>query len=514
MRKNRSKILFFVLLMMGVQSFAQKLTIDNVVSVTLRNSGVILANEQIKGYFFFYQSDKIDRKTNEYTLQLVDENLNKLKDIKFQDAKDVVLLESSFNGSSLVFLFYNSDTKTLEYRLYGMDGKQSFTYTKDLDKKTVRWMEQEKILNPSEEAENKRVFDLQDKGFLTITPIREDGNYTYDINFYGSGKRKTWTYNPIEDQKVTTAQYMGANDSVALIEVLSKKSRTSKDMESTLLGLNLETGKKVFELRTQDGKYQFYPMGVSNISSTGNNFVLTGSYTEGQEVADKTDGLGYWIVNNQGKLIKSRYTSWTKDLGKYLTVDEKGRVEDMGYVYIHKLIQTADGNIFAVGEGYKKVADGLGIAMAAMGSYRGVTKLSITNLLLIQMTPDFALKNAKIYTKNKNSFSLGGSSDFISPHFMASFAKAFGYFDYDFTQMGKDNASFMSTYTDYERSKDYKGLTFNSISYYEGKITTDKINLNTKATSMVVMPAKPGSVLVMEYFKKDKKIDFRMEKLN
>src|SRR6476620_380545 len=101
MRKNRSKILIFALMLIGMQSFAQKLTIDNVVSVTLRNSGVILERDQIKGYYFFYQSDKIDRKTNEYTLQLVDENLNKLKDIKFQDSKDIALLESSFNGTSL-----------------------------------------------------------------------------------------------------------------------------------------------------------------------------------------------------------------------------------------------------------------------------------------------------------------------------------------------------------------------------------------------------------------------------
>jgi len=80
--------------------------------------------------------------------------------------------------------------------------------------------------------------------------------------------------------------------------------------------------------------------------------------------------------------------------------------------------------------------------------------------------------------------------------------------------MGQSNASFVSSYTDYERSKDYKGLIFNSISYYDGKITTDKINLKTKASSLRVLPAKPGSVLIIEYYKKEKKLDFRMEKLN
>ncbi len=80
--------LWVILLFSTTQLLAQsKLSIDNVYSVTLRNSGSIIENEEIKGYYFFYQSDKIDKRTNEYTLQVLDANLNKLKDIKFQDSK-------------------------------------------------------------------------------------------------------------------------------------------------------------------------------------------------------------------------------------------------------------------------------------------------------------------------------------------------------------------------------------------------------------------------------------------
>jgi hypothetical protein len=80
--------------------------------------------------------------------------------------------------------------------------------------------------------------------------------------------------------------------------------------------------------------------------------------------------------------------------------------------------------------------------------------------------------------------------------------------------MGKNKGSFMSGYTDFEKGKDYRGLSFNSISYYDGKITNDKIKLTTKATRLRVLPAKPGSVLLLEYYKKDKRVDLRMEKLN
>jgi len=499
-------------------SFAQnKLSIDKVYKVTLRNSGTIIENEQIKGYYFLYMSDKVDKHTNQYTLQIVDENLNKIKDIKFTDSKDIVLLESSFNGASLGFLFYNDKENTLDYRLYNMDGKQSYTYSKVLDKKSEQWFKMQMKMSSSEESENKNVFDIPSKGYISVTPLRENKNYTYDVTFYASDKRRSWTYNPVEDGKFAAAQYLGANDSVALIEVLSKEKLMSKDMETTIVGINLSNGRKAFEVRNTDGKYQLLPMNISRLRNS-NDFLVVGLYYDGGDkiMKDKSDGLGIWLMDNKGKVVKSKYVSWDKDLAKYLKMDQKGRISDLGYLYIHRIMQTDDGKVFAIGEGYKKVADGVGIALNVLTqSYSaGVTKLKITDMLMLEMSPNFDLTNAQIYEKNNNSFSLNTGSDFSSPHTLAMAAKAFGAFDYTYTQMGSGNASFSSAYTDYEKSKGYKGMVFHSISYYDGKISNDKINLKTDATNLVVLPAKPGSVLLIEYFKKDKRLDLRMEKLN
>ncbi|MBB1283915.1 hypothetical protein HRH25_05985 [Flavisolibacter sp. BT320] len=517
MNKNHVRYFLFAFMAFSLQLSAQKLTVDKVYSVKLRGSGTIQENEQIKGYYFLYQSDKIDKKTNEYTLQILDENLKNSKDIKFTDSKDVVLLESSYNGDAISFLFYNDEENTLDYRLYNMEGKQTYTYTKILDKKSEAYFKQALKTSSSEESENKNVFDIPKKGFLSITPLRENKKYTYDINFYSSAKKKSWTYDPLEDGKFTQAQYLGANDSIALVEVLSKEKLMSKEVESTILGISLATGKKVFEVRTQDGKHQLYPMNIYMLKDQ-NEFLITGLYYEGTEriMQDKSQGLGIWMMDNKGKIVRSKYMSWTKDLGKHLTVNEKGRIEDMGYVYIHKLMQTEDGKIFAIGEGYKKVADGVGIALNILTqSYSaGVTKLKVTNMMMLELSKDFDLTKAKIYEKNSNNFSLGTGSDFSSPHSLALFAKAYGAFDYNYTQMGKNNASFNSAYTDYEKSKGYKGMVFHSINYNEGKITTDQINLKSEASQLVILPGKPGTVLLIEYFKKDKKLEFRMEKLN
>jgi hypothetical protein len=90
----------------------------------------------------------------------------------------------------------------------------------------------------------------------------------------------------------------------------------------------------------------------------------------------------------------------------------------------------------------------------------------------------------------------------------------YGGFDYAYTQTNKDVSSFTVCYSDFVRGKDYKGGTFNSISFNEGKITTDKINTKTDATRTWILPGKQGQVLLFEYYRKEKKLDVHFEKLN
>ena len=124
---------FAIVLLSGivVLKAQSKLSVDKVYTVYLRNTGVIMESNQIKGYFYLYQSDKIDRHTNEYTLQILDQNLNKVKDIKFEDSKKLSLLEAAYNGGSLSFLFKNEDTKSLDMKIYGIDGKLLYTYGRE-----------------------------------------------------------------------------------------------------------------------------------------------------------------------------------------------------------------------------------------------------------------------------------------------------------------------------------------------------------------------------------------------
>src|SRR5687768_12442954 len=162
-------VIFFLVAFAGLQ--AQSHSISNVKRTALRTSDAIKEGTDVKGYYFFYESDKIDKNTREYTLSILDNNLKVLKDIKFQDSKDVTILESSFNGTDLIFLFYNDDAKTFEYQIYGADGKKKpYTYFRELSKKEKRYLEQTYLAMEDEEQTYKVFTLLKGKGLFPICP--------------------------------------------------------------------------------------------------------------------------------------------------------------------------------------------------------------------------------------------------------------------------------------------------------------------------------------------------------
>jgi hypothetical protein len=499
-----------------------KLSIENVKQVYIRNAGEIMDGEELKGYFTFYVSDKVDRKTNEYTVQIMDNNLNKIKDIVFEDDKNVEILESSYNSNAIMFLFFNDKEKTLEYRAYGFDGKMKSTYTKELNKRSRNLIE-ETYGSKSEEGSNEALFSVGDKGFTTVFPVKEGKYYSYEVNFFGTSQRKQWAYEAAEEQddKWCSAVFLGASESTVLFEVVKQKRLLTGQPHSWLLGLDINTGKKTFEISTEAEDYKFFPMNISPIAGTS-DVLLLGTYYEpdGKVMKDASLGLAAWTINSDGKIVSKKYNSWENEIGKYLSTDKKGRVADIGYIYFHKVLQLSDGNFFAIGEGYKKVVSGLGVAANALsmlgGGRSGISnfKIKVTDMVTLQFNSKFDVKAAQIYDKNNNSIEMPAGSGYLSPHTMALMIKAYRAFDYDFTQTNKEHSRFSVGYHDYERSKDFKGQTFNSISYDGGKTTTDRIELSSKAKWLRVFPAKTGSIMIMEYFKKDKRLEFRLEKMN
>ena len=520
MKKNLGITTLLLLCLLTVQA-QNKLSVDQVYSTYLRNSGTIMENNQIKGYFFLYQSDKIDRHTNEYTLQVLDQNLNKVKEIKFEDSKKLNLLEASYNNNSLAFLFKNSDNKTLDMKIYSLAGKLKYSYSNDYDKRTDDLMNAYGTLH-TDEGTNQNVFDVGGRGYVSVLPLREGKYRTYEVNYYSSEEKKQWTYQPQDDEeRFAVAEYLGGTDSLILLEVLKKDRALSGKMKASLVGINFITRKKAFEIEETDDKYIHVPTTVMPAKEKGQLLVIGSYFVKGDNIAkDFSKGMVVLTINGQGKILNKTYNSWALDFGKYLSTNNKGKVDKVGYLYTHRVIQAPGGKTFVVGEGYKRQASAGGIAgtvlLGAMGAKSGaigVTKIVVTDLVIMELDDQYKVTNATLYDKNSHTVEASSVSDFNSQHQIALMVKMTGGFDYEFTTGEPDNATFTVCYSDYEKSSEYKGKTFNAVRYNGSKFNTDRIELKSKASRLKVFPAKPGSIMIMEYYKKDKRLDFRLEKL-
>jgi len=141
-------------------------------------------------------------------------------------------------------------------------------------------------------------------------------------------------------------------------------------------------------------------------------------------------------------------------------------------------------------------------------------EMVVTDMVLMEFNDKLKVIGATIYDKRNHTAPLPlNAADMSSQHYIAKALDLMGEFDYAFTTGDQDNSNFAVCYADYERSAEYHGETFNAIRYNGSKLSTDKIELKSKASMMRVFPAKSGSIMILEYFKKDKRLEMRLEKL-
>ncbi len=489
------KLNLTICLLLFVLSFAQaqkKYTLDNVVDVYLRSSGAIIENNQVKGYFFMYITDKIDKKTNQYNIQILDQNLNHVKQIVFEDSKDINLLEAAYNGNSLAFIFRNSRDKSIDTRIYGTDGNLRNSYTREYDSKIGVFLNLQSI--DHDESTNKVLFSIGEKGFVGIYPTMEGKKYTYQIDFYSSKEKKQWTYAPEYEAEYAMATFLGYTDSLVLFLTGGKEKLkdNSSVISPSIEAFTIATHKKVFSIKSDNDKYTFAPSDMS--LNKANNILLTGIYYDKKinYATAESKGVAVYTVDTKGKVLNREYNTWKEDIAKLLSNNSKEQTPGLSNFQIEKFVPIADGKTMIVGESYE----------------RGLVK----DLAILEINNQGKIDNAFTFPKVHNKV-IFGLANIVSLQVSAYGAFMMGQFDYEFANIEGDNSGFSVIYKDYLRKDGIEKLSYSAVRYSGNKFSTDKFNLNSKADIMRVYPAKSGSIMILEYFKKEKRLDARLEKL-
>jgi len=504
----------------SIQIFAQTATLNDIRQVRLKNSGAILDDNEVKGYFYFYEIDKVDRKNRAYQLTILDQNLNQVAKKKIVDSKHLLLQAASYNGSSIMLKFFNVRTREVSF--------QAFDRNAELAKKDTRELiKGEALINyyvgGDKDVNNGLAFYPAGKnGFVNYSTVQKGMKVGYIIEFYPSNK-ETNKWNFTTDMKVKgvrVASFMYADESVVLSTLIERpKAMSIKNTVTSIEALDTKTGKQKWKTPIESSMYE---LGIMNnyIDEASGDITLLGTYfKKGDNMAsDKSLGMFSYTLDKDGNKKSERFLAWVKDVGAFLPINDKGKIEDVGYIYFHKFIKTEDGKIFGIGEQYKKAINVGAVALnllAGGDSGASNTKLVVEDFYVFEFSDDFSLKDVKVFEKGKSNIWLPSGSTYMSAAWIANYVKYTGGFDYYFTQQTNEGDVFHVGYTDYDRTQDKdQRAYFGAISYADGEFTTDRLPINNKSKYLSLSKAKTGHILVTEYFRKEKKIELRLEKIN
>lgn len=491
---------------------AQTHTIDNVKSFRLKSSGEIIQDDQIKGYYFFYKVDRVDRKNHLYQLTILDANLNEVSKQEIITSKYSYLTEGSFNGTHLMLEFY--DSKEREYSLKLFDQQANPVAEIALGEHSI-------FMNPvrtdNDEIRSNYLFAIPNNGFMFYNLLK-NRKLGYEINHFTDAGKEDWSYaSAKKSDLIQSAEFLAADEDV-VVNLIHKRPRifSLKGSKYSLLGVDTKTGEKRFDVDLNDKRNDLVVLNGFFNTLTGNIMVMGMTYKPGEASKGKSTGLFALQIDRNGETVSDSRLSWTKEVAEFIPVNEKGKLEDVGYLYFHQIIQDNQGRFFAVAEQYRRSVSVLGIAAIALtGEANNVTKLVTEDMMVFEFSPEFDLEGVAFFEKTKNDVYLPLNVDFISIQKLGLYMDLFDGFDYTFTQTNKSKSMFAATYIDFERIKGERNhFVFGAIVHTDDQYTVDKISLETDATALAVMQAKPGHVLITEYNRKTRNISLRLEPIN
>jgi hypothetical protein len=341
------------------------------------------------------------------------------------------------------------------------------------------------------------------KGFVYYG-IKEDTKSDFEIVFFDNSMKKVWSsFGPKDQFDFENATEAFQNEQFVGSLIVKRTGLFDLNPDFDLQMQSAVDGSVLFRIPLATAKYK---LSLADIffDKVKQQFIIFGEHYNLSDNSLKDDSQGFIsiTIDMKGKILLEKTSSW-EDIAAKIESKYKEKFEKTSILF-HDFIRTSDGQVFAIGEQYKR--GGTPIAQ----------KVNIFNMVIFQFDSNFAISKVHFFEKEKGRFDAPQGLLITSSKILSYVAKSLGGFDYIFTQTSKDNQTFVVNYINYDREKGQKGKNqLGSIIYTPEKtFAVDKIDLARKSTTYFIYQAKPGYVMVSEYDEKQKKIDSRLEKIN
>ena len=509
---KKSLLLLFALLL-NVFLFSQKRKEQKPelkLTAQLIQVGEIKENNNLRGYYEYLKIDKSFGKEQNYLIDLFDENLNKLNEIKFKDGINLQLLNCAYSNEELCFMFVDNENKKFVYKIFDVEGKLLNEVKSAITKKQFRKLKKF--------GTSSQLINLEGGGFLSTSTVVEKGKLTFKLTKFPHGSKDILSYQFPLDKKFNTPYILGLSNGLIVLSVTSSKSIYGS-ASYWLLGIDALTMKqKMSKYSEIDGEYVFKPYSLVE-NPDYNTIKVSGTYFSVNDNTTKASkGLAMWELDTSGALLREKYNSWVKNFGSYLNFNEMGKSREVGYIKVHETFSTIDGKIYAIGEGYRKKFNPFGLITLIFSYPCMLSKFQTTDLALFSFDNNFKFISGKNLPKRKESLTGYGFST-QSPHVLSNFLPLFGY---RYVQLNEDRNAFMIAYTE-DNFKQFRGkrnkFALNTYKFQDGKYSFDKFNSKkdkkkeTSVGNAMYFRNQFGKIVQYGFNKNDKESKFRIIKV-
>ncbi|MER2999244.1 DUF6770 family protein [Pontibacter populi] len=524
MKKSLHLLLTCFFVLSTLASYGQTQTLTGFKSFSKKALTPIYDGSEVKGYTMFYRADKADKKNDNFGLDFYDQNLQKVKTVLIPKERHFThLIRSAYNGEAFSFYFYNAKSRSLELDVFDKSlTKIASKRFEDISKADMQMAGQE-IQMPGN-GENKamgglNIYAVPGKGFIKngFTGMMKG----YSLEMLDNKLNLLWTSKSDEKSKEYESVLINeVTNNYVLATLARRPNMMSKKFSFSMIAIDIKTGKTLFDIAIENDSKEQLSLSSFTFDEVNKEFVAMGEYyaLDDKPLINKSQGFYVKRVGTDGKEKGKQFYSWSKDINPLLPAAAKKSIEEGFVNFVHKIIRSADGKQHIVAEQYKVKADGVGIALAVMGGGTSTAKGVIGNMMIYSLNADHKIDKVSFFEKDQTDWPLIPGSGFYGAGLIGHVINMTGGFDYQFTQLEKDQISFNTAYLNYRDVKNSKvdeKTLVNIIYSGEAAPVTDKMKMTlAKGIRSYVYPAKPGYVLVLNNEVEASKLEMKLVKLN
>jgi len=527
MNRLNTSLLSIFLILYSI-SFSQTFSIKNESLTKFNNIGVIADNNKINGYFIFYplKTKKIYfRSKRSYVLHILDRDLNKINSDTLIGSYNLNLLEGTSNGKNLMFKLYDPELYKVTYLNYDRKGK---LIAKDLvEILGGLYINGQPFINEDFQS-NASLFPIKNKGFASYNEVHFRRR-AYTINFVPNNKEtgQYWEFKSNKKLKrLLKANFLHSSENILFSLVTDSKNSKGIELKYYIQCLDLNTGKEIVKIDLSKHRNKisitsaFYDEINKHITVFGEYYTMSK-----RTLKTPSSGLITLTFDLKGNEINQKKTTWSNDVNKFIDVTAEGKgigkTKDRNFTYFHKFFEIGDGNIYAIGEEFRKNTFVAGeiASVVFLGLLGAVwagdnTEFIIDDLVIYKFNSEFELLDVKTIEKEQNVVAVNGR--YITPHQWARIIKAYGGFDYAYTTINEIDSSFVINYIDHPKSKNWYSTSFKSCLVKNEDMEFNEVLLSPKKSKVNyrILPAKDGYFLFSEYFKKEDKLELKLRKFD